>query len=227
MRFSETPNQYIEDIEKTRQVLTSPRPLNILVCSHSNATLSLLRTMLNGFSVKTVQDLDEAQQFLQSYPTLNPAVDFVILDDQSEAHADDLARYLHSLGFQAFAETKIIHLYTPTTSSSGNALFANSTIPGVVKMTKPPRQARLLQTLASLKNLPYPSIYHPSSDVSKAMEDIASAQRTLYGNVLIAEGVCCNFSLISISSIGNRQPDSSESTRETTSAIPPFCCGHK
>ncbi|KAF4623556.1 hypothetical protein D9613_002054 [Agrocybe pediades] len=184
---AEDSKRYIQDIDKTRQILVNPRPLHVLACSQSDATLSLLRTMLQGFVVQTAQSIGEAQSLLRSYASMNATLDFVILDDQSEAHADELARYLHSLRTQSFAETKVIHLYTPTTSSSGSALLANSTISGVVKMTKPPRQARLLQTLASLKNLPYPSIYHPSSDVSKAMEDISSAQRTLYGNVLIAE----------------------------------------
>jgi len=54
-------------------------------------------------------------------------------------------------------------------------------------MTKPPRLARLLQTLADLKNLPHPMISYQPSEIVKAIEDLANAQRTLYGNVLIAE----------------------------------------
>jgi len=54
-------------------------------------------------------------------------------------------------------------------------------------MTKPPREARLLQTLAGLKNLPNYISSNPTSDVAKAMEDLAAAHRTLFGNVLIAE----------------------------------------
>jgi CheY-like chemotaxis protein len=111
----------------------------------------------------------------------------VILDDQSETRADELARSLHSLNTRPFKDTKIIHLYTPTTSGSGHAMFANSTIPGVAKMTKPPRLARMLQTLADLSGLPHPLVSHQPSEVTKAVEDLANAQRTLYGNVLIAE----------------------------------------
>jgi len=54
-------------------------------------------------------------------------------------------------------------------------------------MTKPPRLARLLQTLAGLKNLAHPMISNHVSEIAKAVEDISNAQRTLYGNVLIAE----------------------------------------
>jgi hypothetical protein len=144
--------------------------------------------MLTGFKVQLATNLPEAHQHLHSFTDTDPSLDFVILDDQSEIRADDLARHLHALGLKPFNDTKIIHLYTPTTSGSGIAVFSNSTIPGVVKMTKPPRLARLLQTLADLKNLPHPVISHHPSEVVKAIEDLANAQRTLYGNVLIAEG---------------------------------------
>jgi len=53
-------------------------------------------------------------------------------------------------------------------------------------MTKPPRLARLLQTLARSKNLSLTIDAHHISGMSKAVEE-ANSQRTLYGNVLIAE----------------------------------------
>ncbi|KAF8973859.1 dual-domain HisK/Mak2 protein kinase [Flammula alnicola] len=183
----EESNKYSQDVRKTRSVLINPRPLHILACSGSEATLGLLKTMLTGFKVQLVSSIPDAHRYLSTFSNLDPTLDFVILDDQSETHTDDLARYLHALDQRPFKDTKIIHLYTPTTSGSGNGVFANSTIPGVVKMTKPPRLARLLQTLADLKNLPHPVISHQPSDVAKAIEGLANAQRTLYGNVLIAE----------------------------------------
>ncbi|PPQ67388.1 hypothetical protein CVT25_005967 [Psilocybe cyanescens] len=180
--------KYTQDIAKTRSVLINSRPISVFVCSRSNATLALLKNMLAGFFVKLLSSIQETTQHLEAYfSSESGPLDFVILDDQSETHADDLARYLHSSNLKCFDETKVIHLYTPTTSRSGQAIFGNSTIPGVVKMTKPPRLARLLQTLATLKNLPHPLISHHTSEVSKAIEDITIAQRTLYGNVLIAE----------------------------------------
>jgi hypothetical protein len=145
--------------------------------------------MLRGFVV-TSSSVHDTLDRLRHQSTTDPWLDFVILDDQSEVHADNLARCISSLDVQAFRDTKVIHLYTPTTSDSGQALFANNTISGVVKMTKPPREARLLQTLAGLKNLPNRISSNQTSDVAKAMEDLAAAQRTLFGNVLIAEGEC-------------------------------------
>lgn len=144
--------------------------------------------MLSGFRVTPVSSIQDAEQYLQGVGPSYPSLDFFILDDQSETHADDLAQLLHSSQLTALKDTQIIHLYTPTTDSlSGHAVFSSST-PGVVKMTKPPRLARLLQTLAGLKNLPNELSTSQTSEVAKAVEDLAAAQRTLYGNVLIAEG---------------------------------------
>lgn len=168
--------------------LMNPTPIHTLVCSPSDSTLALLKTMLRGFVVTSTSSIQETLDSLSHYSTTDSGLDFVILDDQSESHADNLARFISSSAVQAFRETKVIHLYTPTTSDSGQAVFANSTISGVVKMTKPPREARLLQKLAGLKNLPNFISSNQTSDVTKAMEDLAAVQRTLFGNVLIAEG---------------------------------------
>jgi hypothetical protein len=165
-----------------------PQPLRILVCSSSDVTLALLNTIFSGFHVTSVSSIQEAEAHLQSFGDSHNSLDFLILDDQSETRADNLARYLHSLELIALQDTKIIHLYTPTTSLSGHAIFSSKT-PGVVKMTKPPRTARLLQTLAGLKDLPHVTSLTQASDVVRAMEDLAAAQRTLFGNVLVAEGI--------------------------------------
>jgi hypothetical protein len=142
--------------------------------------------MFSGFHVTLVSSIHDAETHLQSLDNSQP-LDFLILDDQSETRADNLARYLHSLELISLHDTKLIHLYTPTTSLSGHAIF-NSNTPGVVKMTKPPRTARFLQTLAGLKDLPNAISSSQASDVVKAMEDLAAVQRTLFGNVLVAEG---------------------------------------
>ena len=149
--------------------------------------------MLSGFEVTQFSSLANAQNYISNAGVSFPVLDFFILDDQLEARADELAQFLHSLGFSALKATQIIHLYTPTTDNlSGHTVFSSNT-PGVVKMTKPPRKARLLQTLASLKNLPNTLITTQTTDVAKAMEDLAAAQRTLYGNVLVAEGIFTSF----------------------------------
>ncbi|TFK76709.1 dual-domain HisK/Mak2 protein kinase [Pluteus cervinus] len=174
------------DIEKLRAALMQSRPLNALVCSASKTTLALLNTMLEGFNVTLAESIEAARDEILKYGPTSAALDFFVLDDQSETRPDEFVAHLRSARLSAFQETKVIHLYTPTTSRNGQAIFSSNT-PGVVKMTKPPRKLRLLHTLASLKNLPSTITAIPSSDITKATEDIAAAQRTLFGNVLIAE----------------------------------------
>jgi len=57
----------------------------------------------------------------------------------------------------------------------------------------------MLQVLARLKDLPDKLTPIHVSDLMKAAEDGLSAQRMLYGNVLIAEGIylyhCCGNSI--------------------------------
>jgi len=167
-----------------------PKPLEFMVCSPSEVTLALLGTMLNGFPATFTSSIEETEVYLKSVRP-HHSLDFIILDDQSELHADNLARLLRSLECSALQNTKIIHLYTPQINSlSGLAQFSSST-PGVVKITKPPRKARLLQTLAELKNVSNSISGSHTTGANKFVEDPTPAQRTLYGNVLVAEGGSC------------------------------------
>lgn len=167
--------------------LSSPRRLRILVYSASDATLALLKTMFQKFHLKAVSSFDDAWRYLQAYSKSDSPLDFIILDDWSGTNADNLARQLQASAIPHFRETKVIHLYTPT-SASGQAVFANSSIAGVIKITKPPRLARLLQTLAISKDLSLTIATHQTSGVYKQAEEPATLQRSLYGNVLVAEG---------------------------------------
>jgi len=54
-------------------------------------------------------------------------------------------------------------------------------------MTKPPRRARILQTLARLKDLPHDIPPSHITDIAKAVDDVSTAQRTLSGHILVAE----------------------------------------
>jgi CheY-like chemotaxis protein len=166
-----------------------PRPLEILVCSASPLTLDFLKTMFDGFHVTLVTTLPDAEARLREFGGSHAPLDFVILDDQSETHADEIATFLRSLGVTALQETKIIHMYTPTMNRSSHSIFSSNT-PGVVKMTKPPRQARILQTLAGLKDLPNAMPSTQFSHIARAIESLSAAKRTLFGNVLVAEGSC-------------------------------------
>jgi len=144
--------------------------------------------MLHKFRVKSTSTWQDAHHYLQNYSKFDTPLDFVILDDQSGTNADDLAQQLQASGVAKYKDTKVIHLYTPT-STSGQVVFANSSIAGVIKMTKPPRLSRLLQKLAELKNLTL-TIGAPHSSEVSHVADEQSTPRTLFGNVLIAEGNC-------------------------------------
>ena len=146
--------------------------------------------MLDGFSVIAVSSIHEAEQHLRSSEFVSQQLDFVLLDDQSETRADDLARVLRTLPYPSLRDTKIIHLFTPTTDNlAGAPMLRNDmeTVPGIVRMTKPPRQLKLLQTLAGLKNVLDQVPTKPIVNASELREEEALAQRTLFGNVLVAE----------------------------------------
>lgn len=179
--------QALVEIERIKTQLMKPHPLRVLVVSKSPATVSLLNTMLSGFFVSSVSSIEEAQEHLRNASTVHPPLDFILLDDQSEYRADELSQFIHSLPTDPFQDVKIIHLYTPTTDSlSGHNAFTSDT-PGVVRMTKPPRKARLLQLLAIVKN-PSDKPILPLGGTQSESEG-ALQHRTLYGSVLVAEGM--------------------------------------
>ncbi|KAI0090021.1 histidine kinase [Irpex rosettiformis] len=176
----------LAEVDRLKMQLMIPHPVRVLVISKSPATASLLSTMLSGFFVSSVSSIDEAREHLRTASTIHPPLDFILLDEQSETKADELARFLHSLPLDPLKDTKLLHLYTPTTDSvTGHSIF-NSNTPGVIRMTKPPRRARLLQMLSLLKNPAQAQI--PVVGLSAhADEQIALERRTLFGNILIAE----------------------------------------
>ena len=175
----------VQYAQETETMVTALRSLHILINSSSEATLFLLKTMLQKFFVRLVSSTEDMHNCLKNFNEFDPPLDFIILDNQSVTSADELAQQLQTSGHRHFAETKVIHLYTPT-SNLGQAVFSNSSNAGVVRLTKPPRLARLLQTLAQSKNLSL-TMDAKHTGTSKVIDELSS-QRTLYGNVLIAEG---------------------------------------
>ncbi|KIY45235.1 dual-domain HisK/Mak2 protein kinase [Fistulina hepatica ATCC 64428] len=186
----EDSHNYMLEIDHLKSLLNLPTSRRILICSASEATLALLTNMVAGYDVHLVTSIPETEAQIQTLGTQSPGIDFVILDDQSERQADDLLRFLRSTGLPALSTTKIIHLYTPTTSRASHSIFSDSSA-GVIKMTKPPRKLRLLQALAqnmnasSTPSISMPPPPPPSSAKAKVKPE--APQRTLYGNVLIAE----------------------------------------
>ncbi|KAF8630202.1 hypothetical protein AX15_003056 [Amanita polypyramis BW_CC] len=182
---SEESQKSFQDIDRLKSALMVPEPLSIIICSSSGATLAFMKTILSGFQVTPLSGIEDVHAYMQLHASATHPLDFIILDDQSENHADDLAQFVGSLG-GILRETKVIQLYTPTASRAGHPVFGKNPTPGVVRMTKPPRKVRILQTLAELKNLPHEISMSHATGV-KAVNDTPEAQRTLYGRVLIAE----------------------------------------
>ena len=172
--------------------------------------------MLDGFDVSSVSTVEELEQCLRSAEPSDIPLDCIILDHQAEPVADGIARLLESLHSPVMLDTKLIHLYTPVTDTiTGILVFGNSTS-GIIRMTKPPRKARLLQALAQLRKLPPDTYADLRSATSLTVEEPPESQRTLFGNVLIAEGECASDCVVRsyLHGLLCRQPSCSEITRQ-------------
>lgn len=181
---SEESQKSLLSIENLRSLLLQPTPLKVLICSKSDTTIALLSAMLSGFQLVTFSSNLDAKVFLHGTNLTDPSLDFIILDAQLEADADDMASCLKGLKRPPFTNTSIIHLYTPT--KSARPAFTNNT-PEILKMTKPPRTARLLQAMADVKKLPtfvpIPiALAQPAGSVPGLVPE-----RRLHGKVLVAE----------------------------------------
>ncbi|KAN0138534.1 hypothetical protein V8E53_003522 [Lactarius tabidus] len=184
---SEESEKAMLSIQRVRARLMEPRPPKILISSPSDAATALLCSMLDGFEVSAVSTMEELEASLRLAETSNMNLDCIILDHQAEAAADGIARLLESLHSPVLSDTKLIHLYTPVTDSiSSNPVFGNNSS-GIIRLTKPPRKARLLQALAKLRKLPLETYADLRSTTALSADEPPESQRTLFGNVLIAE----------------------------------------
>ncbi|KAI5123720.1 hypothetical protein M0805_000314 [Coniferiporia weirii] len=178
------------ELDRLRESLSvlQPRPLRITVSSPSDATLSLLSTILAGFHTTLLKSIEDIEEYIRNAESEEGHVDFFLIDHQSEHRVDELARSLHSKKSLVTTDAKIIHLFTPTSESLSSQQAHGIIQPGVTRMTKPIRTLRLVQTLAALKNIQTEEKNSESqSIVSKAFDDLAAARRILFGRVLIAE----------------------------------------
>jgi len=179
----------MEDLELLRSQLTHPRPVQIIICSPSDTTLRLLETMFTGLRVSSTRTQVEAQRWLEQFARKVERVDFVILDTQSGDLADDLATMVDALGLPSLVDTRIIHIYTPTKGNSSGTSGRDSS-QKVLRLTKPPRTFKMLQTLVQLRN-PSPQVTVPVPErvvKGKPVED-PNSKRNLAGmKILIAEG---------------------------------------
>jgi hypothetical protein len=177
--------------------------------------------MLDGFDVSSVSTVEELEQCLRSAKPSDTPLDCIILDHQVEPTADGIARLLGSLHSPVTLDTKLIHLYTPVTDAiTGHLVFGSSTS-GIIRMTKPPRKARLLQALAQLRKLPPETYADLSSAATLTVEEPPESQRTLFGNVLIAEGECASDCVVRscLHGLLCRQPCCSEIARQAVATL--------
>jgi hypothetical protein len=139
--------------------------------------------MLCGFKITETTSLENIVDLVKGSEL---RVDFLIVDHQSEV---DILQLTQSLQEQADENPMVIHLFTPTSETLTHYGARDSKAQtNVVRMTKPPRRTKILQMLAVLKNLHSDLGTLPKTDISQAMQNIATVKRSLYGNVLVAEG---------------------------------------
>ena len=170
--------------------LLRPRVPHALIISPSEVTRSLFANLLDGFRLTLTGSVEEAEDQLKGLSRSRETTDFVIIDYQPDYIVNELTMKIRDMQSSALMDTKIVHLYTPTSEALLQQNRLNgTTMSGVMRMTKPPRKARLLQTLASLKDITGYKLSKSSSDVTQALDNLQAAQRTLFGNVLIAEGL--------------------------------------
>jgi hypothetical protein len=178
--------QSLSEISTLKFQLAQPRPPRVLIISASDTTRSLLATLLGGFFITAISTVGEAlDHYLPGAHLYDPPLDFIIIDAQVDSHAEDLANALQTSEHTALRAVNIVHLYTPTTEALASAPSRGKTL-GVTRLTKPPRQARLLHALGRLKHIA--GTPTTASYTSQGPVNGTGPRRTLFGNVLIAEG---------------------------------------
>ncbi|KAF7784549.1 hypothetical protein Agabi119p4_714 [Agaricus bisporus var. burnettii] len=180
---SEESRNAIAELQQLKTNLNKNRPLEMLVYSPSEATVRYLNTILSGSHISSTTSTSVLRDQIYAYATARIPIDFIVLDDQTEGGAERLIQELEIIGY---FETRVIHLHTPMIGQLGQPVFPLDKHPNIFRLTKPPRKSRILQAIAELKNVPNKLSTMPAFELPKA-EEALLAQRTLYGNVLIAE----------------------------------------
>ncbi|KAI0320977.1 histidine kinase [Amylostereum chailletii] len=185
---SEESTQALMKIQNLRTHLKETRSPRILICSPSDATQTHLSTMLDDLNISVLSTILDLQDFLRisCASDTTPPLHLVVFDFQSEIQADGIAKLIQGLGYPSLRDTKIVHLYTPVTDGLAGHPMLQDDVPGLVRMTKPPRALRLLQTLAGLAGMPHDAYVKFVSNQAMIVEE-PPPPRMLYGNVLIAE----------------------------------------
>ena len=145
--------------------------------------------MFVGLRVASTRTQEETQRWLEQFARNTDRVDFVILDTQSGDLADGLANTVDRLGFPSLADTKIVHVYTPTKGNSSGSSGRDGS-QKVLRLTKPPRTFKILQTLVQLRNpAHHVTLSAPEKVVDNKPTEGVNNKRKLEGmKILVAEG---------------------------------------
>lgn len=197
-----------EELESLRaSILQSGPPPHAILVSSSDATLLWMGKILSGFILTLLKGIEEIGSCIQKTAEEQVKVDFIVIDHQSERSVEDVSSILHATKSPHIADAKTIHLFTPTSEFLSSQRPQGTDQIDLVRMTKPVRTLRLLQTIADLKNVGKNADMSAEPVATRgASESIAERQegpsRTLYGNVLIAEGKdlppCTSFHTMSL-----------------------------
>jgi len=144
--------------------------------------------MLRGFTVENVPSMDEAASVLAASGTIG--FDFVLVDHPDEERVEGLLKTMKTSSVNK--EARLIHLFTPIPGASRphhlrwKSVEPSSGSPSltgaIIRLSKPPRTARILGVLASLKLGVDITNGHQSSRSTDNVFD-----QTLTGNILVAE----------------------------------------
>lgn len=190
MHGSEESKKAKGEIENLRAlILQSGASTHLMLVSPSDATLLWLSNILTGFKLTLLKSIEEIGPSIQQAEADQEIVAFILVDDQSERNVEEVINALRARDSSITRDTKIIHVFTPTSEFLSNHRSGRVDQAGLVRITKPVRTLRLLQTIAHLKNI------GTSTDAGSLSETLRlddpkqeGSRRTLFGNVLIAEG---------------------------------------
>lgn len=91
----------------------------------------------------SLKSIEEIETSLRNTESKRAAPDFIIIDDQSEIRVDEIAGLMHATP-HVYADTKIIHFFTPASETLSRQQTRGTAQAGLIRLTKPPRKLRLL-----------------------------------------------------------------------------------
>jgi hypothetical protein len=179
-----------------------------------------LTTILHGFDVFGVNSFDEAVAWLHGAGSKDQPVDFVLLDHFNAKRLEQIPIILNTYESTKDAKSIHLYTPTPITapasswgriptaaaggdvdmavaSANGSLSTLHSSEPvlinggPIIRMNKPPRRARLLELLGSLRDVKTPLGELPTSQIGQALAKLEAAKPLIgTATVLVAEGLC-------------------------------------